>query len=117
MILSVMCNSPRNGAEPDERLHPDRILFDFPNVSISPSDDCIIGEEHFCIEITSDNGVNITEGELLFKLHNQIIPYLDRLSDHTIEVVLAVGYWEGSSVAVCTLMFQSELEMDEETED
>ncbi len=116
-IRDVQLSEERNGAEPDERLHPDRILFDFPNVSISPSDDCIIGEEHFCIEITSDNGVNITEGELLFKLHNQIIPYLDRLSDHTIEVVLAVGYWEGSSVAVCTLMFQSELEMDEETED
>ena len=79
---------------------------------ISTSEDYIIGEELFYIDITSDNGINITEGEILFKLHNQMIPYLDKLSEHTIGVVLGIGYWEGSDTVVCTLMFQSELEDD-----
>ena len=41
-----------------------------------------------------------------------MIPYLDKLSEHTIGVVLGIGYWEGSDTVVCTLMFQSELEDD-----
>lgn len=111
-IRDVQRSERQHGAEPDERINPDEVIFNFPKVRISTSEDYIIGEELFYIDITSDNGINITEGEILFKLHNQMIPYLDKLSEHTIGVVLGIGYWEGSDTVVCTLMFQSELEDD-----
>lgn len=115
-IRDVQRSEKQNGAESDERIRPDKIMFECSSVKISPSDDYIIGEEDFCIEITPDNGINITEGELLFKLHNQMIPYLDKLSEHDIGVVLGIGCWENSNIVVCTLMFQSELEGGEKEE-
>ncbi len=39
-----------------------------------------------------------------------MIPYPDRLKEHTIAVILCYGYTEGSGVTEFTLMFQSEVE-------
>lgn len=39
-----------------------------------------------------------------------MIPYSDRMKEHTIAVILCYGYTEGSGVAEFTLMFQSEVE-------
>lgn len=112
-IRDVQHSEEQNGVKPGERIHPDNILFDFSNITVYLSSDYIIDEENIVIEITSDNGINITEGELLLKLHNQMIPYLDRLSEHTIAAVLSMGYWTKNREVECAITFQSELADDE----
>lgn len=112
-IRDVQRSERLHGSEPDERINPDRILFHLPKVHISPSDEYILGDEDISILLASDNGCYFTEGELLFKLHHAMIPYLDRLKEHTIAVILGYGYTEGSGVAEFTLMFQSEVEEEE----
>lgn len=112
-IRDVKDSEERNGADPDERLHPDEIFLEFPIVRIGISNESTIGEDEFYIEITSDNGANITEGELLFKLHNQMIPYLDQLPERVMGAILPIRVKEDSGVVECMLMFQSELEPDE----
>lgn len=112
-IRDVQCSEQLHGSGPDERINPDRILFHLPKVHISPSDEYILGDEDISILLASDNGCYFTEGELLFKLHHAMIPYLDRLKEHTIAVILGYGYTEGSGVAEFTLMFQSEVEEEE----
>lgn len=116
-IRDVQYSEEQNGAEPDERINPDNILFDFSTINVYLSDDNNSSKEDFCIKITSDNGTNITEGELLFKLHNEMIPYLDKLPEHTIGGIFAIGYWEKTGVAECTLVFQTEFEDGEEMEE
>lgn len=113
-IHDVKVSEEQNGAEPGECINPDRVLLEFPIVRVYFSNEFMIGEEGFYIEINSDNGVDITEGELLFKLHNQMIPCLDRFSEHVIGVILPVGYEENSRIAKCILMFRSELEGEDE---
>lgn len=112
-IRDVQQSEEQNGVKPDKRIHPDKILFDFQSVSVYFSDGSAIGEENLRIEIPFDDGVDITEGELLFRLHNQMIPYLDRLSEHTIVAVLSMGYWTKNGEVECAITYQSELEEDE----
>lgn len=112
-ICDVQQSEEQNGVKPDKRIHPDKVLFDFPSVSVYFSDGSAFDGEDLRIEIPFDDGVDITEGELLFRLHNQMIPYLDRLSDHTIVTLLSMGYWTKNGEVECAITFQSELEEDE----
>lgn len=109
-IRDVQRSEQLHRLEPDERIKPDRILFNFPNAHISLSDEYITGDEDINILLVSDNGLYFTEGELLFKLHHAMIPYLDRIKEDIVAVILPYGYLEGSDVAECVLMFQSEVE-------
>lgn len=109
-IREVQRSERLHGSEPDERIKPDRILFNLPNAHISLSDEYITGDEDISISLASDNGLYFTEGELLFKLHHAMIPYLDRIKEDIVAVILPYGYLEGSDVAECVLMFQSEVE-------
>lgn len=118
-IQDVQRSEQLHDSLPEERIHPERVLFNHPyvHISLSPLDGCLYGEENINLYLTADNGFSFTEGELLFKVHHAMIPYLDRLKERTLAVVLGIGYKKESNVAKCSLMFQSEVEDDEEEEE
>lgn len=118
-IQDVQRSEQLHDSLPEERIHPKRVLFNHPyvHISLSPLDGCLYGKEDINLYLTADNGFSFTEGELLFKVHHAMIPYLDRLKERTLAVVLGIGYKKESNVAKCSLMFQSEVEDDEEEEE
>lgn len=118
-IQDVQRSEQLHDSLPEERIHPERVLFNHPyvHISLSPLDGCLYGKEDINLYLTADNGFSFTEGELLFKVHHAMIPYLDRLKERTLAVVLGIGYKKESNVAKCSLMFQSEVEDDEEEEE
>ena len=118
-IQDVQRSEQLHDSLPEERIHPERVLFNHPyvHISLSPLDGCLYGEEDINLYLTADNGFSFTEGELLFKVHHAMIPYLDRLKERTLAVVLGIGYKKESNVAKCSLMFQSEVEDDEEEDE
>lgn len=115
-IQDVQRSEQLHDSLPEERIHPERVLFNHPyvHISLSPLDGCLYGKEDINLYLTADNGFSFTEGELLFKVHHAMIPHLDRLKERTLAVVLGIGYKKESNVAKCSLMFQSEVEDDEE---
>lgn len=115
-IQDVQRSEQLHDSLPEERINPKRVLFNHPyvHISLSPLDGCLYGEEDINLYLTADNGFSFTEGELLFKVHHAMIPYLDRLKERTLAVVLGIGYKKESNVAKCSLMFQSEVDDDEE---
>lgn len=118
-IQDVQRSEQLHDSLPEERIHPERVLFNHPyvHISLSPLDGCLYGEENINLYLTADNGFSFTEGEMLFKVHHAMIPYLDRLKERTLAVVLGIGYKKESNVAKCSLMFQSEVEDEDEEED
>lgn len=118
-IQDVQRSEQMHDSLPEERIHPERVLFNHPyvHISLSPLDGCLYGKEDINLYLTADNGFSFTEGELLFKVHHAMIPYLDRLKERTLAVVLGIGYKKESNVAKCSLMFQSEVEDDEEEDE
>lgn len=115
-IRDVQRSEQMHGSEPDERIHPDRILFRHPNALItlypfawSPLEGAT-SSETIKISLTSDNGAYFTEGELLFKVHHAMIPYLDRLKSHTLAVIFGIAYRKSTDTAECAIMFQPEVE-------
>ncbi|WP_294473257.1 ankyrin repeat domain-containing protein [uncultured Bacteroides sp.] len=118
-IQDVQHSEELHDSLPDERINPERVLFNHPyvHISLSPLDGCLYGEEDINLYFTSDNGFSFTEGELLFKVHHAMIPYLDRLKERTLAAVLGIGYKKESNVVKCLLMFQSEVEDEDYEED
>lgn len=118
-IQDVQRSEQLHDSLPEERIRPERVLFNHPyvHISLSPLDGCLYGKEDINLYLTADNGFSFTEGELLFKVHHAMIPYLDRLKERTLAVVLGIGYKKESNVAKCSLMFQSEVEDDDEEEE
>lgn len=99
------------GAE--DCLNPDRVFLMVPRIVINFLDDEIVGENDLRIEISFDYRTSITEGELLFKLHNSMIPYLGRLANCTFEAIIPIGSKEGDDSMDCAIVF---VDLDESEE-
>lgn len=89
----------------------DRIAIEDASVTISIFDEDITGSNDLNIQIVADNGKSITEGELLFKLHHRMMPYLRRLNSTTLEQINLIVFEgkDGSKRTAAMLIFSCDI--------
>lgn len=115
-VRDVRASEQQCHLDAEDCLNPDRVFLTVPRMVFTFDDDEVIGKNDLCIEIISDDRTSITEGELLFKLHNSMIPYLDRLVNCTLEAVIPIGNIEGEDSMDCSIIFADSDELEKPDE-
>lgn len=105
-VRDVKRSEQQQNMKADSGLNPDRVIIEGPDFIIRVFDEDITANNDLCIVITPDDGESITEAELLFKLHNQMIPYVGRLVTCTLEEIDFFGEPKEGKPIECILMFE-----------
>lgn len=103
-ICNVKDSEKQNNLEPEECMDPDHIILEQSTVSINLFDNDVKGNNNLNIKIIPYNKKDITEGELMFQLHNQMIPYLNKLNVHTLECIILFSEDKEKKQAECLLL-------------
>lgn len=110
-LCAVKASEQMAGRNENVSLHPDRVILEDSCISVGVLESNLVVEDDFLsLDITPSNGEDITEGELLFQFHNQMIPHLDRLVSCKLVgitlLVLTPNEDEAKAPTVCLAKFE-----------
>lgn len=105
-ICDVRDSETQNNLEPEECMNPDHIILEQSTISINLFDNDVKDNNNLNIKIIPYNKKDITEGELMFQLHNQMIPYLNKLNVYTLECIILFSEDKEKKQAECLLLMQ-----------
>lgn len=110
-LCEVKDSEQMAGRNEDTSLHPDEMILEDSCISVGVLESNLVVEDDFLsLDITPFNGEYITEGELLFQFHNQMIPHLDRLVSCKLVGIallpLAPNEGEEKAPTVCLAIFE-----------
>ncbi len=104
-VYDVRNSEKQKNLKPEECMNPDNlIILEQSAISINLFDNDVKGNNNLNIKIIPYNKKDITEGELMFQLHNQMIPYLNKLNVYTLECIILFSEDKEKKQAECFLL-------------